>query len=41
MCGLTNKDLCYILDGIKKHTEIDKAIILEAELLGIIRKDRI
>lgn len=38
MCGLTNKDLCYILDGIKKHTEIDKAIIFGSRALGNYKK---
>ena len=34
MCGLTDKDLIYIVDGIKKYSEIDKAIIFGSRALG-------
>lgn len=38
MCGLTDKDLIYIVDGIKKYSEIDKAIIFGSRALGNFKK---
>lgn len=38
MYGLTEKDLMYILDGIKKYNEVDKAIIFGSRALGNYKK---
>lgn len=38
MYGLTEKDLMYILDGIRKHSEINKAIIFGSRAIGNYKK---
>lgn len=38
MYGLTEKDLMYILDGIRKYSEINKAIIFGSRAIGNYKK---
>lgn len=38
MYGLTEKDLMYILEGIRKYSEINKAIIFGSRAIGNYKK---